>query len=105
MKCQSASEELKGGDIERHASLDRLCAANKKCVCVPVRQCFAPPLRASLRSHSLFLGDISRTTVTFPTTQGHVLTLSGRRISTCTTRRRTDSIVIFCGLLLICKNS
>lgn len=31
---QSASEELKGGDGEWHASLGRLCAANKKCVSV-----------------------------------------------------------------------
>ncbi|KAJ8285322.1 hypothetical protein GJAV_G00025530 [Gymnothorax javanicus] len=30
----SASEELKGGDGKCHASLDRLCAANKKCVSV-----------------------------------------------------------------------
>ena len=34
IKWQSASEELKGGDGEWHASLGRLCAANKKCVSV-----------------------------------------------------------------------
>lgn len=34
IKWTSASEELKGGDGKCHASLDRLCAANKKCVSV-----------------------------------------------------------------------
>lgn len=49
IKWQSASEELKGGDGEWHASLGRLCAANKKCVSVlPVSQSTGPHLHVSL---------------------------------------------------------
>lgn len=55
-KWQSASEELKGGDGEWHASLGRLCAANKKCVSVcqsarasgPICTPLSPPLSLCL---------------------------------------------------------
>lgn len=48
IKWQSASEELKGGDGEWHASLGRLCAANKKCVSVCQSARASGPICASL---------------------------------------------------------
>ncbi|KAJ8380487.1 hypothetical protein SKAU_G00012650 [Synaphobranchus kaupii] len=66
----SASEELKGGDGKCHASLDRLCAANKKCVSVcQSASASGPSVRFSpLTKHRAIGG-----TVTF-NRQGNVLT-------------------------------
>lgn len=50
-KLRLATEELKGGDVKNHASLGRLCAANKKCVsaCQSVTAS-GPSVQLSLRT-------------------------------------------------------